>query len=92
MKSIDQKEKQAMGQSEGNALPILTIRRWSRLHDSLHHAMFPGLTSLTPTFVLLEVLPQRLLDLGQPVFADRVSLHRLLDLRDKLVDVWLLLG
>src|SRR5208337_998811 len=70
MKSIDQKEKQAMGHSEGNALPILTIRRWSRLQNSFHHALASG-------FFLLEILPQRLLDLRQPVFADRVSLHRL---------------
>src|SRR5271157_156841 len=91
MKSIDQKEKQAMGQSEGNALPILTIRRWSRLQNSFRQALASNRTSLIFHFILLKVFPQRLLDLRQPIFADRVSLHRLLDLRDKLVNVGLLL-
>src|SRR5271157_3995047 len=77
--------------SSERAVHFFSIRRRSRLHNSLHHALAPGLTSLAPAFLLLEVLPQRLLDLRQPVLADGVSLHRLLDLRDKLVNVWLLL-
>ena len=81
-----------MGHSEGNALPILTIRRWSRLQNSFHHTISPGWSSLTSHFLPLKVLPQRLLNLRQPVLADRVCLHRLLDLRDELVDVWLFLG
>ena len=41
--------------------------------------------------VLLEVLAERGLHLVEPVLADRVRLHRRLDLRDELVDVRLLL-
>src|SRR5271157_2817745 len=73
--------------SERNALLILTIRRWSRLQNSFHHTISPGWSSLTFQLLLLEILPQRLLNLRESILADLVSLHRLLDLRDKLVDV-----
>jgi hypothetical protein len=63
----------------------------SRQRCSFNHAIFPGWTSLAPTFLLLGILLQRLLNFRQSVLADLVSRRHLPDLRDKLVDVWLFL-
>jgi len=69
---------------EGNpgksgALLVFVIGQRSRLHYSLHHPITPGWTA----FFLLKKLPQRLLNLRQPVLADGASLHRLFDFRNK---------
>src|SRR5208337_3039365 len=37
--------------------------------NSFHHDISPGCTRLAFHFILLEILPQRLLNLGQPVLA-----------------------
>jgi hypothetical protein len=84
--------KQAIGHSERDVPLGLTISGWLRLDYSSRHAIASGWTRLAPASVLVEILSQRFLNLRQSVFADLVRFHRPLHLRDKLVDVRLLLS